>query len=145
VPVVLDTNVIIAFHLSTNQHSPNVKIYRLWRNERRLQLIVSDETASEYLEILSRLGVSDKRIKQLKERLERRQTVTHVKLGGRPAVSRDPDDNLVLATALVGKAKFIITNDRDLLDMPASAKRKFKFAVVTPSEFLKAFEAEATG
>lgn len=144
-PVVLNTNVIIAFHLSTNHHSPNVKIYRLWRNERRLQLIVSDEIISEYLEILLRLGVSDERIILLKERLELRQTVTHVKLGGRPAVSRDPDDNLVLATALAGKAKMLITNDRDLFDMPASAERKCKFAVVTPSEFLTAFEAAATG
>jgi len=145
VPVVLDTNVIIAFHLSTNPQSANVKVYRLWRNERRLQLIVSDETISEYLEILLRLGVSAERIKLLKERFERRQTVTHVKLGGRPTVSRDPDDNLVLATALAGKAKFLITNDRDLLDMPASAKRKFKFAIVTPSAFLTAFEAKTNG
>jgi len=52
VPVVLDTNVIIAFHLSTNPQSANVKVYRLWRNERRLQLIVSDETISEYLEMV---------------------------------------------------------------------------------------------
>ncbi len=101
--------------------------------------------ATKPLEILLRLGVSAERIKLLKERFERRQTVTHVKLGGRPTVSRDPDDNLVLATALAGKAKFLITNDRDLLDMPASAKRKFKFAIVTPSAFLTAFEAKTNG
>lgn len=143
VPVVFDTNLIIAFHLSTNPESANSKVYRLWRNERRLQLVVSDETVGEYLEILARLGVATSRIERLKERLERRETVTRVNLGTRPKASRDPDDNLILAAAIAGQVKFLITNDRDLLDIPAGQKRKFKFSIVSPVEVLIRLEDQS--
>lgn len=39
-------------------------------------------------------------------------TVTEV-----PAVCRDPGDDIVLATALAGDARFILSEDKDLLDM----------------------------
>ncbi|HEV3468077.1 MAG TPA: hypothetical protein VG148_02065 [Pyrinomonadaceae bacterium] len=41
VAVVLDTDVLIAFYLSTNPASANAKVYRLWRDRRRLQLVLS--------------------------------------------------------------------------------------------------------
>lgn len=136
VRVVLDTNVIIAFHLSTNPQSVNTRVYQLWRNQRKLQLVVSDDTVAEYLEVLQRLGVSEHRIKRLEERLKRRETVTHIRLGARPRASRDPDDNVVLATAMTGRVKFLVTNDRDLLELSAVDRRKFKFAIVTPNQLL---------
>jgi predicted nucleic acid-binding protein len=43
-----------------------------------------------------------------------------------------------LATALVGKADFLITNDKDLLEIAEADKKKFKFRIVSPIEFLKA-------
>ena len=55
-------------------------------------------------------------------------------------MSRDPDDNLLLATAVAGKAKFLITHDRDLLDLPEAQRRKFKFEIVTPGDFLARLE-----
>jgi predicted nucleic acid-binding protein len=42
-----------------------------------------------------------------------------------------------LATALVGKADFLITNDKDLLDIAESDEKKFKFKIVTPTGFFK--------
>jgi putative PIN family toxin of toxin-antitoxin system len=92
----------------------------------------------EYLEILERLNVPSKRIEAFSERIEKRLTVTKVSLGKIPTESRDADDNLILATALVGKADFLITNDKDLLDISAADKKKFKFRIVTPVEFLRA-------
>lgn len=103
-----------------------------------MQLIVSSETAAEYLEILERLNVPAKTINAFSERIEKRLTVTKVSLGKIPAESRDADDNLVLATALVGKADFLVTNDKDLLDIFAADKKKFKFRIVSPIEFLTA-------
>ncbi len=136
ITVVFDTNVLIAFYLSKNSKSAVKKIFNLWRNQRKLQLIVSDEIITEYLEILARLNVSEKQIGAFNERLEKRRTVTKVSLGKIPTESRDVDDNLVLATALVGKAGFLITNDKDLLDISEEDKKKFKFQIVTPIEFL---------
>ena len=36
----------------------------------------------------------------------------------RPAYSRDPDDDVFLHTALHGKAKWLISGDKDLLTLP---------------------------
>lgn len=138
--VVLDTNVLVGYYLSTRKESANCEVYRLWRTGRKLQLVVSDEVATEYLEVLRRLAVSDARITSLEQRLQRRETVTHVNLGARPTASRDPDDNIMLAAAVSGKAKFLITNDRDLLDIAVSDQRKYRFEIVTPMEFITRME-----
>ncbi|MEK6408046.1 MAG: putative toxin-antitoxin system toxin component, PIN family [Acidobacteriota bacterium] len=134
--VVLDTNVVLGFYLSRNQASPNAQVFRLWRDRRRLQLILSSDLTAEYLEVLPRLGIEEKKVARLAERLETRETVTHVNLGARATESRDPDDNVVLSTAAAGRARFLVTNDRDLLDIPASQRKKFKFEIVTPIELL---------
>ena len=101
-------------------------------------MIVSEETVAEYLEILERVNIPQKRIDTFLERIEKRLTVTQVSLGKIPTESRDVDDNIVLATALVGKADFLITNDKDLLDIAETDKKKFKFRIVSPVEFLQA-------
>lgn len=138
IAVVFDTNIVIGNYLGKNPKSAIKKIFALWRIQRRLQLIVSNEMVAEYLEILERLNVPTKRIRAFSERIEKRLTVTKVSLGKRSTESRDADDNLILATALVGKASFLVTNDKDLLDISESDKKKFKFRIVTPIEFLKA-------
>lgn len=138
IAAVFDTNVLIAFYLSRNPKSAVNKIIRLWRNERKLQMIVSNEVVAEYLEILERVGISEKQIEKLKQILETFGIVSKFSLGKIPTESRDVDDNLVLATALVGKADFLITNDKDLLDIAETDKKKFKFRIVTPYEFLQA-------
>jgi putative PIN family toxin of toxin-antitoxin system len=138
--VVLDTNVLIAYYLSKKKDSANSKVFLLWRTRRSLQLVVSDEVVAEYLEVLQRLGVPEVRINRLEERIRSRQTVSHTKLGARPTESRDPDDNLILATAVAGKAEYVVTNDHDLLDIPDSVKKKFRFSIVTPGQFLDQLE-----
>jgi putative PIN family toxin of toxin-antitoxin system len=140
IPVVLDTNVVIAHYLSRSHRSAARRIFRLWRDLRRLQLVISDEVETEYLEVLGRLHVADVRLRRFGERLRRRETVTRVNLGARPRASSDPDDNVFLATAMAGKASFVITNDPDLLDIPDKEKRRFRFRLVTPSQFLATVE-----
>lgn len=137
-PVVLDTNVIIANYLSTNLQSPNVVTVRLWR-ERKLQIIVSDEITDEYIDVLNRLGVSENLVTNFSTSLDESGTVTYVNLGKRFTDSRDLKDNPFLSTAAAGRAKFLVTSDSDLLDIPESAKRKFKFRILTPKAFLKIY------
>jgi putative PIN family toxin of toxin-antitoxin system len=139
-PVVLDTNVIVSFFLSRRALSASAKIFALWFRQRKLQLIVCDELVDEYLEVLTRLPIPEKRVAQFRERLQVRETVTHVNLGARHAISRDPDDDLLLATAAAGQAQFLITNDHDLLDIPLAQKRRFRFEIVTPGAFLTRWE-----
>lgn len=143
IPVVFDTNVVVGFYLSRNPRSANQQAFRLWRDHRTLQLIVSDEVLQEYLEVLSRLRVPDLLVKRLAERFARRKTVTHVSLGSRPKISRDPDDNVVIATARSGKARFLVTNDYDLLDIPASEQARLRLIIVTPADLLARIREEA--
>jgi len=136
IPVVFDTNVIVGFYLSRTPSSANQQAFRLWRDQRKLQLIVSDEILREYLEVLTRLGVSEPLVIRLEKRFARRTTVTNVRLGSRPKVSRDPDDNLMVATARSGKARFLVTNDQDLLDITAQEQARLRLEIVTPNELL---------
>jgi putative PIN family toxin of toxin-antitoxin system len=140
IAVVFDTNILIAFYLSRKPKSAVAKIIRLWRSERKLQMIISNEIISEYLEILERVGVNEKRIERLKTIIETYGIVSKFSLGKIPTESRDVDDNLILAAALVGKADFLITKDKDLLEIAEKDKKKFKFRIVTPIEFLKEFD-----
>ena len=136
IPVVFDTNVIVGFYLSRTPSSANQQAFRLWRDQRKLQLIVSDEILGEYLEVLTRLGVSEPLVIRLEKRFARRTTVTNVRLGSRPKVSRDPDDNLMIATARSGKARFLVTNDQDLLDITPQEQARLRLEIVTPNELL---------
>ena len=99
-------------------------------------MIVSREVEDEYVEVLRRVNVAESRLRRFRRRLGRRGSVTHVKLGPRPTASVDPDDNVMLATALVGRAQYVITNDPDLLDVAAEEKRRFRFSILTPAAFL---------
>ena len=67
IPVVFDTNVIVGFYLSRNRSSANQQAFRLWRDQRQLQLIVSDDVVREYLEVLLRLNVPEVLIRRLEE------------------------------------------------------------------------------
>jgi len=99
---------------------------------------VSGEIIAEYLEILERVGIGEKRIERFEEVLETFGIVSKLSLGKLPTESRDVDDNVMLATALAGKAQFLVTLDKDLLHISESDKKKFKFSIVTPVEFLNA-------
>ena len=137
-PVVLDTNVLVSALLNPSLRSANARVVWLWRAERKLQLVVSAEIIEEYVTTLRLVSISEAVIGSLVRRLDRREIVTHVRLGPRMGLSRDPDDNVMLATAQAGFAKFLVTQDRDLLDIPASERRSLKFEIVTPAEFLVA-------
>jgi len=136
-PVVLDTNVIISHYLGKKPYSASARIFRLWRYERKLQLIVSSEVTEEYFEVLERVEIAEQRIVRFRKQLQEADIVTHINLGARHAISRDPDDDVLLAIASAGQAQFLITNDHDLLDIPTRQKKRFQFEILTPVEFLR--------
>lgn len=54
-----------------------------------------------------------------------------------PAISRDPDDDRVIACAVVGRADVIVSGDRDLLDLQAVGG----IPILTAAQFLAQLEA----
>jgi putative PIN family toxin of toxin-antitoxin system len=140
VPVVLDTNVIVGFFLSKTRQSANARVFDSWLITHRLQLIVSAPIIAEYLELLERVGIEIGRIESFKLRMQAGTTVTRVNLGKRFMFSRDPDDNTLLDTAHTGRARYLVTNDRDLLEIPSKERRGFRFEIVRPAELLHLLE-----
>lgn len=136
IPVVLDTNVFVNFYLGRKRESAAGTIIRMWRDQRKLQLVVSKGIVDEYMEVLHRLQVDERLVQRFLERLEARESVSWVNLGPRVEASEDPDDNLFLSTARSGRAAFVVSSDHDLLDIPQGKRRIFRFAIVTPGQFL---------
>lgn len=136
--VVFDTNVLVRALMSRSKSSPNYRVVRLWLVERELQLVVSKELLSEYLDVFERvLGMTTDVIEEWRERFTEDSRVSFVNLGTRFELSRDPDDNLVLATAATGRASWLLTNDKDLLDLPEDSMRLLRFEISTPHMFLR--------
>ena len=138
--VVLDTNVIVGRFLSRGRPSANLRVYNLWSMERRLQLVVSPPIIDEYLETLERVIDEPQLIAPFRARLQDSPTVTRINLGKRFRFSRDPDDDILLATAHTGHARYLVTNDRDLIEIPAKDRRGFRFEIVRPAELLRSLE-----
>ena len=63
--------------------------------------------------------------------------VTVIRLGPRLRGSRDPDDDLLLSVAQAGKVECLVTNDRDLLELPLSVRKRLRFKIVTPRQFVQ--------
>jgi putative PIN family toxin of toxin-antitoxin system len=140
-PVVVDTNVFVRNFKSRRRGSSNRRIIRLWLLEKRLQLIVTGEIIEEYLEIFRDVLKMDKEtLEEWRNRFEEGSRCTVVRLGRRYTESRDPDDNIWLATAHAGHADYLVTNDRDLLDLPTDFQSRIPFVILPLSAFIQEFE-----
>jgi putative PIN family toxin of toxin-antitoxin system len=107
---------------------------------RRLQLVISRPIVEEYLGVLEMLGADSKNLADLENYFATANTVTQVNLGKRLFLSRDSDDNKFLSTAHVGKAKYIVSRDNDLLDIPKTDLQGLRFQIVSPFELLQQLE-----
>jgi predicted nucleic acid-binding protein len=102
--VVVDTNVFVRNFKARSNNNPNRRVIRLWLLEKQLQLVISPEVTNEYLEIFAYvLGMDAETIDAWRVRFEEDSGCTVVQLARRYTESRDPDDNLLLATALALK------------------------------------------
>jgi putative PIN family toxin of toxin-antitoxin system len=137
IPVVFDTNLFITRLLRRKKNSINQRVFNLWLARRRLQLIISQPILDEYLGVLAMLGATPQNLARLEHHLSTSKTVTRVNLGRRFYLSRDPDDNKFLDTAYAGKAKFIVSRDADLLDIPKEDLRGMRVQIVSPFELLR--------
>ena len=129
--VLLDTNVLVSGILFRGV--PRALLDRAIRGE--LDLVTSTALLDELEEILARkFEFSLQLTRATRAELESLAEVvvpTEV-----PSVSRDPDDDLVLAAAAVGQAEVIVTGDRDLLALEMYGG----IPILTPSAFLASLE-----
>jgi putative PIN family toxin of toxin-antitoxin system len=131
VRVVLDTNVVVSALLFTGISS---KLVPLWEGG-GITALVSRGILEEYLRVLSypKFKLSEGDIKGLIQE-ELLPYVDVVKPWRRlRAVDRDPSDDKFVECAVAGKARVIISGDKDLL----SIGRYRKILIQSPAQFLE--------
>jgi putative PIN family toxin of toxin-antitoxin system len=127
VRVVLDTNVFIAAVVADGLCRDLVRVRVL------PQTLITSEPLLHELRTISRskFAVDPVELPLLAQLNEEAEIVTPAELRG--GVCRDEDDDVVLATALAGKADVIVTGDEDLLVL-----KKFRgIEILSPRQFLK--------
>lgn len=138
--VVIDTSSLVSYVLTRGEIMR--RVIELWQAD-AVTVISSPQTRAELADVLTRPAIvrlSTVPLNDFAAGLE--QFSTHV-----PGVlsvagaCRDPKDDKFLACAIEGDAHYIVTSDRDLLDL-----RKYRtVAIVNPGQLLLAFELYELG
>ena len=114
--VVFDINILVSALIADGK--PRHLWLKVAGNE--LNLVLSGKIRSEFLRVISRKKfqpyLTDRDIVDFVKILD--NTAKYVRpVRGINAIEEDPDDNLILATAIGGKADFIVSGDRHILDL----------------------------
>jgi putative PIN family toxin of toxin-antitoxin system len=108
---VLDTNVFLSAFLSRNPTSPTKELIQRWQAG-EFALLVSDALMDELAEkLFERRIPADLVIEFLTLLAGVAEWVTVPPDAVHPVVAEDPDDDVILACAVVGKAGYLITYD----------------------------------
>lgn len=107
---VLDTNVFVSAALSKNPTSPTREIIERWKRG-EFVLLICAQIAEEVAEKLRDRSIDADKIESLVEGLARLAEWVEVPHEKIEALLADPDDNVVVACAVNGKANYIVTYD----------------------------------
>jgi uncharacterized protein len=127
--VVVDTNVLVSALIAKGK--PLGLVQRLLDNH---SAVLSSQMLAELADVLSRdkFTITKAQIDWFISLLLRKSTIVSVS-GNLKIVLEDPDDNIVLLTAISGKADYIVSDDKHLL-----TRKKFEgIEIVTISQLLE--------
>jgi putative PIN family toxin of toxin-antitoxin system len=131
--VVLDTNILVSGLIS--EHGPPWQLVDAWLDG-HYTLVTSLHQVEElnhvlaYPRIASRLRLADAEVDLILAALLSQGQVVPGTLQ-LPGVTRDPKDDPLVACAVEGAADYLVSGDRDLLDLGETENTR----VVTPREF----------
>jgi len=127
--VILDTNLWLSF-LITRDYSKLDKILF----SRKSKLVFSQELLDEFLEVVQRPKFrrffSTVEIEQLLETID--EYADFVSVQSEVNLCRDLKDNFLLSLCVDGKVDYLLTGDKDLLDLKSVGKTQ----IITISEFI---------
>ncbi|MGH7496108.1 MAG: putative toxin-antitoxin system toxin component, PIN family [bacterium] len=114
---VFDSNVYVAKALSKNPRSPNAELFALLQDDEYF-LIWCQEIRVELTEKLLVRGLTVERVAEFIAEITSLAIWIDVPASEiRRYVKDDPDDDIIVACAVAGKATYIVSNDRHLLDL----------------------------
>ncbi|HLD74821.1 MAG TPA: putative toxin-antitoxin system toxin component, PIN family [Bdellovibrionota bacterium] len=127
--VVLDTNIVVSglFFKGIPDH-----IFELWY-QRKFDLLISPDILNEYTRVIGELNRKYPAV-QVKPLLDLITLNAHVVEPGKGPIPScdDPDDEIFLATAMAGKAHYIVTGDKALLRVKTYPGGQ----VISPKQFI---------
>jgi len=115
VKAVIDTNIWVSALLNPSGYPARL---RKSFEEGVFKVVVSETILEELTDVLSRPRIRDKYdvtpedIEEILNLIEERSE--HVLLSGNIEICRDKDDNLIIETAIKGKAEYLVTRDDDV-------------------------------
>ena len=133
--VVFDTNIVVSGILSAKGASRALLDFA---RHGQIELISSLTLLDEMEDVLGRFMPRAAAIEIRDAVQEFASLVDPVNV---PTVTRDPDDDHVLAAALDGRAAYVITRDRDLLDL----ERYEGIEILQPAPALAAIRDDISG
>lgn len=134
--VVLDTNIIIASHLSESEDSPNKEIIQRWKND-QFDVLWTDDTLHEYINKLKYFNVPEELIIKIISQFIAFGEEIKIKFYHYEFYPDDAKDICFVLCALNGNGTHIVTYDSHLLDLKNDYQTKFVIQVVNPIAFLK--------
>ncbi len=139
----LDTNIWVSAFI--NPHGYPAKLIRAWIHG-RFQVVVSIPLLDEIADVLSRPRIRNKYGLNANEIAEFLQLLVaqaiKVTPTGQLQVCRDPDDDLILETAVLGQARFVVSRDDDMKRDPElmAQMAAYGIMVLTVQQFLDLLE-----
>ena len=130
--VVIDTNVFISSFFGGVPR----EIINLWKNG-EIVLCLSQSIVEEYIEVLTRLGLKDKKelFKLIRLFAEGYNSVFAANTPELKVVKNDPDDNKFIECAVELESRVIISGDNHLKEI----KKYIDIEIISPREFIERF------
>jgi hypothetical protein len=129
--VVLDTSTFISAYLSSNPESSPNKIISLWQQGDFL-LIITPQLLKELVTVLERRKVDIKSIVELVKLIKRIAVIKEGIYQTNYLDNIDPKDNMFLSACYEGKANYLVSNDKHLLNL----KHFHNTLIFNPQSFL---------
>ena len=137
---VLDTNTLVSAVINI-EASVTQEIYQNAKKKRFL-LTISPSILTEVDNVLHRpkvIKAHKRSLQELKEAIKGIADVSYIVPGKTEIkVVRDPDDDKIIVAAVEGKADYIISRDKDLLDL----KQYQGIKIITPEKFMEILRLE---
>jgi putative PIN family toxin of toxin-antitoxin system len=135
IKAVLDTNILVSASLFPNGNPANIVKRGLAGD---FEVIVSDTILQEFRrcsfksKLITQYGLNQQKVIDFCSAFLPTATLVISKVGS-VAISRDRDDDHVLSAAIMSKANYIVTGDKDLLVLNG-----FRDVLITaPSDFIE--------
>jgi putative PIN family toxin of toxin-antitoxin system len=117
VRVVVDTNVWISSLIASSKTA--ARLVDEWR-EGKFEIVISEQQVLELYDVFSRpkflfkYCIYRQEIEDLVSSIATR--AQRITIKGSTKLCRDPDDDIIIETAMRGKAKYLVTGDKDIKD-----------------------------